>query len=186
MGRRKDKSLLTFVVDTREQLAYQFAQPDKRFEDGGTLEYCLGEGDYGAELDGELLPVRIERKTIGDYYGICGNGRERFERELERLRAYRSFLVIEATADDVRRGYERSLIPGQAAWGSALSWAVRFGVMPIFAGHRCGGQQAAQKILESFAWHWLKGDGEYGADRGASELRSGSPLDSAVGAAETP
>lgn len=128
MGRRKERPLLTFVVDTREQLPYQLAQPDKsRFDDGDSLHYCLDAGDYSVELDGELLPIRIERKSIGDYFGVCGKGRERFERELERLRAYSSFLLIEASAEEVLRGYELSLIPGVAAYGSALSWCVRFG-----------------------------------------------------------
>jgi DNA excision repair protein ERCC-4 len=155
---RREKPLITFVRDTREGLPYDFTAPKlSKLDDGGMLEYALDAGDYSCELEGKLLPIRLERKTISDLYGVVGRGRERFERELEKLRVYQSYLVIEATAAQVRAGTERSLVSGAAAWGSVLCWSVQFGVIPIFAGDRKGGRDATQFLLEHFAVHHFNG-----------------------------
>lgn len=152
--RRADKPLLTFVVDSREQTPYQFTRPKRReFEDGGTIRMGLGEGDYSVMLDGELLSVRIERKTMVDFFAVVGRGRERFERELERLKPYSSWLIIEAVADEIRRGCQRSLVSGEAAFASAICWAVKYNVAPLFCGSRRTGEQICQRILEEFAAH---------------------------------
>lgn len=169
---RNPKPILSFVTDTREQWPYLFHKPYKKsiFEDGGTLTYKLHEADYSAELDGELLPIRIERKEIGDFFGVVGKGRERFagrrgdglyetepgkwvKSELERLRPYRSYLLIEATIEQVRAGCEHSLVYGEAAFASCWCWLARFGVIPIFAGNRRNGRDIAQRLLEEFAEH---------------------------------
>lgn len=134
----------------------------------------LEEGDYSCLIDGELLPIRIERKSIEDYYGVVGRGRARFagERadgmyksgpgrwvpsELERLRQFKSYLIIEATAAEVKHGIERSQISGEAALGSALCWSVTFGIHVIFAGDRRGGQDCCRRILEEYSHHWAEG-----------------------------
>jgi DNA excision repair protein ERCC-4 len=150
----REKPLLCWIVDTREQYPYQFKSPRRDlFEDGGTLGYALGESDYSVEKDGVLLPIRIERKSLSDYYGIIGKGRERFERELQRLRPFRSYLVIEATPEQVRAGYERSLVSGEAAFWSAWGWSIQYGIMPVFAGNRTRAREITQWLLEDFAKH---------------------------------
>ena len=173
MPRRKEKPLITFVVDTREQYPYTFNAPRKKdkFDDGGQVTYKLDEGDYAVELDGKLLPIRIERKMHGDFVGVVGRNRDRFagtgdtglyqsgpntqaKCELERLRPFRSFLLIEATIEQVRDGFERSMVPGSAAWESCWCWAVRYGITPIFAGNRKHGRDIAQSLLEEFALHF--------------------------------
>lgn len=152
---RREKPIFSVVIDTREQARYAFYSPKRRdLADGGILTYALSEGDYSCELNGELLPIRIERKTIVDYFGVVGRGRERFERELERLRPYRSYLLIEATVAEVRHGIERSLVSGEAALGSALAWSAEFGVSPVFAGNRRDGRDICQRLLEAFAAHY--------------------------------
>lgn len=171
MPRRREKPLLTFVIDTREQTPYQFPAPRRdRFDDGGTIHTKLDEGDYSVMRDGELLPIRIERKSITDYFGIIGRGRGRFagartdgfyqtgpgewsESELERLRQFKSYLLIEATPAELRHGIERSQISGEAALGSAICWSVTYGVQIIFAGDRRNGQDICKRLLEEFAHH---------------------------------
>ena len=151
---RKQRPLYSVVIDSREQQRYRFGHPHRReLGDGGAIIYGLAEGDYAAMLDGILLPCRIERKSLGDLFGVVGYGRERFEAELERLRPYRSFLIIEATADQVRAGYERSKISGEAAWASVIHWSVLFNITPIFAGSYRTGNAACARILEEVAVH---------------------------------
>jgi hypothetical protein len=153
----KEKPLITFCRDTREQRPYDFAAPHKkdRFDDGGALDMTISEGDYSVCIDGgELLPVRVERKQFGEWFAICGKERERFERELERLRPFRSYLLIEATEKMIWDGYERSLVSGKAAWGTIWCFAANYGITPIFGGNRVHSQLICQRILEEFAAHY--------------------------------
>jgi ERCC4-type nuclease len=156
---RTEKPAITFVIDSREQFAYHFSKPKRReLADGGEVTYGLDEGDYACELDGELLPIRIERKSLGDLFGVVGHGRERFEREMERLaRHERAYLLIEASLAEVKSGYERSLVTGEAALGSVLHWSTQFGVQPVFAGNRRLGNEVCQRILEDFSVHHALG-----------------------------
>jgi len=154
----KPKPSLTFIVDTREQSPYQFSRAHRRdVAFGGSRRAKLDEGDYGVMIGEELLPIRIERKSIGDLFGVVGKGRERFERELDRLSGYASYLMIEATLEQVKHGFERSLVSGEAALGSVLCWSVTFGISPIFAGNWRLGNSVTQRLLEDFAAHYRGG-----------------------------
>lgn len=144
------------MIDSREppETRYQLGPPRRReFEDGGTLCYKLDEGDYSVELDAQLLAIRIERKAIGDLFACVGRERDRFEAELERLRPYRSYLIIEGTAAEVSAGIERSQVSGKAAMTSVLCWSIRFGISPIFAGNWRIGNAICQRLLEEAAIH---------------------------------
>lgn len=56
----------------------------------------LKSGDYS--IEGMESRIAIERKSLSDLYSTLTHGRERFERELERLRAYEySEVVVEAS-----------------------------------------------------------------------------------------
>ena len=154
---KRERPRLYFIQDSREQWPIKFAAPVRReFSDGGTVVRGLGEGDYSVSYDAgvTVLPIRIERKSLGDFYGCVGHGRERFERELDRLRAYDyRAIVIEATADDILRGYERSQISPRAAMASLCCWSVQFGVAVWLAeNHRRAGG-IVQRLLEEFALH---------------------------------
>ena len=156
-GVRKLKAFYTVCIDSREQNPYRFGVPHRReLADGGTIVTGLEEGDYAPMLDGVLLPVRIERKSLGDLYGGVGYGRGRGEAELDRLRLFRSWLIIEASIEQVRHGFERSSIPGEAAFASVLCWSVRFSIAPIFCQSWKMGNVVCARILEEFAVHSIK------------------------------
>lgn len=76
------------VVDTREQAPYFVGRP---WAQVGTLKT----GDYS--LEGFQDRVCVERKSLPDAFGSYGRGRERFEREHERLAAMDSAILIEAS-----------------------------------------------------------------------------------------
>jgi ERCC4-type nuclease len=158
--RRADKPIFVGITDSREQRPFILGPPRRReLEDGGQLCYALDAGDYSAELHFDnkwlLLPIRLERKSIPDLFGVIGRQRERFVRELEKLSKYRSYIVIEGTAEEVKRGYERSLVSGEAAFASLACWSCTYGVQPIFAGNRVTGAAFTQRVLEEFAIHYL-------------------------------
>jgi len=157
---KRQKIPVTFVTDSREQRPWELGPPHRReLEDHGSIVYALDAGDYGVEIDGVLQPIRIERKSISDLFGVVGHGRERFVRELEKLRDRPAFLIIEATAAEVKHGYERSLVSGEAAIGSLMCWSIRFGVHVIFAGNRTLAGGLARRLLEEFAVHVGVNDG---------------------------
>jgi DNA excision repair protein ERCC-4 len=133
------------LVDTREQHPYTFA----RFE-GVTLHPAgLESGDYS--LPGHDHLVAIERKTLDDLIGCLTTGRERFERELHRLRPYLvKAVVVEATLEDVARGRYRSGMNAQSALQSILAFMVRYSIPFVFAGTRAGGEYVTHGLLWKF------------------------------------
>jgi ERCC4-type nuclease len=92
----------TIIVDSREQSPYSF----KGFKcdaakKGRPLLVCtevagLKSGDYS--LKGFEDRIAVERKSLQDFYGTLGQGRERFERELVRL-SVMDFAAVVVEAD---------------------------------------------------------------------------------------
>jgi ERCC4-type nuclease len=110
------------LCDTREQCP-------PPLPDGCVYERAtLGEGDYTTP---NLLDLaRIERKSASDLVGTLTHGRERFEREADRLRAFVfRCVVVEASAADVSR---LGRIHPNALIGSLASLHSRWGLPTIF------------------------------------------------------
>jgi len=95
--------------------------------------------------------VSVERKSLEDFIGCVGRGRDRFERELRRMRGYRCrAVVIETTRAKLAGGNWRGKItPGQAL-GSIASWRVRYGVEFIYAGSATHGADETLRLLTKF------------------------------------
>ena len=84
------------IVDTREQDPL-FRKPPKGLL---IVRDTLRAGDYSCK--GFNNNIAIERKSLNDFYGSIGNGRDRFKRELELLKGYQwAGLVIEAEESTV-------------------------------------------------------------------------------------
>lgn len=142
---RKDLRIedLTVVVDSREQLPLNLYPMTEVRGSLQTADYSL--------LGCEHL-IAIERKSGADFLGCVGQGRERFERELERMLAYRyRCMVIETTYGMLMTGdpllYGRTKVTPNAAVACATRWATR-GIHVHFAGSR----QAAEHFVKFFLW----------------------------------
>jgi len=111
-------NLPTLIVDSREQAPLVFTRLQSR---PGTLTT----GDYSFAGAEELFA--IERKSIADLVGSVMQGRERFERELARLRGYefRRLLVI-GTRDDIASGRYVSQANPKAVLASVDTFEVRY------------------------------------------------------------
>ena len=126
------------LIDTREQLPYSLP---------GALFVTLGEGDYS--VLGADHVVRVERKTLTDYLACVGRERERFERELHRLRSYPlAFLLLEFTLTELAAGRYSAAVHPRAAVMSAIAWGVDFGVRVVWAGDRAHAQAWTLRTLE--------------------------------------
>lgn len=117
---------MTIVIDTREQTPWRFSE----FE---TMPGTLPTGDYS--IQGHLDRVAIERKSLSDFIGCVGRERERFERELLRLRSYKCrAVIIESDMDDIVQGNYRSRVNPNAAVGSMASWQTRYNIPFVLVG----------------------------------------------------
>lgn len=114
----------TLIIDTREQAPLPFQRLT-------TIRGTLATGDYSFAGGQELFAV--ERKTLSDLIGCCTASRERFERELHRLRGYRfKRLLIVGTRQEIERGEYRSNIRPAAVLHSLAAWECRYDVPVVF------------------------------------------------------
>jgi ERCC4-type nuclease len=130
---------LVIVIDTREQRPYGFG--DKV----SIQRKALQTGDYSvAGLENEIA---IERKSLDDLIGSLSAGRERFNKELERLKHYPvKAIVCEAAWCHVITGDYRSKMSPAAAYGSIIG-IIAMGIPVVMAGGRMEAERACYSIL---------------------------------------
>ena len=133
------------VVDTREQTPLPFRRFQTR---GGTLL----SGDYSVAGLEHLFVV--ERKSIGDVVACCvGQNRERFERELHRLRGFRfKRLLVVGNEAEILAGRYRSNVKPQAVTGTLRAFEVRYDVPVVF----CDDPAVAAARVESWAFWFAR------------------------------
>ena len=145
------------LIDQREKLPYTFEglRADKR-DGGGPLrvrtQTCyLVTGDY--TIAGHEAGVAVEKKTLQDLYGTIGQGRDRFERELQRLNTLEfAAVVIEATWPEVcAEPPPHTRLPPKTVFRSILAWSVRYPRVHWFP---CGERRLAEvttfRLLERY------------------------------------
>jgi len=154
----------TVVIDGREKLHYRFtgfrADANKRNRPVvvPTQWAHLQTGDYS--IAGCESRVCVERKSLDDLFGTLAGGRERFEREHQRMAAMqRAIVVIEASWFDVlRMPPRRSKLNPKTVFRTAMSWYVRYGVGWAMCEDRRLAEIFTFRFLEKF---WKEyGDGE--------------------------
>lgn len=138
---------ITAIVDTREQTPSDLGPIP--FE-AGTL--CTG--DYSVK--GLEKFIRIERKSLPDLLGCIGKDRDRFEREMVRLRGFaHKSVLVEATWQDIYAGEWRSKLTPNHVIGSIVRWQLD-GVPFVLAGPRPHSCKMLQKILYLGAREYYK------------------------------
>ena len=139
-----NKAELKIIRDSREQCPFTFAGYPVVVEVA-----VLEAGDYS--LAGFERRVAVERKELGDLIGCLSGERERFERELARLRGYDcAAVVVEASSDDLRAGRYRSKLDAGAAWQSVLAFSMRYRVPFIF----CQDREDAEAVTFNLLRHY--------------------------------
>ena len=134
---------MIILVDTREQLPYEWKGVTIRFQSLKTGDYSLP----GYEHHG----ITIERKRIVELWTITGRERERFERELERMSHFDvGAIVIEGTIQQVLAGDPRTQVPPAAVINSLVSWSLIYDVRIWWAGDRIGARAVTKSLLARF------------------------------------
>ena len=138
------------IVDSREQCPWLFTsiKPVPNIIIRG-----LKTGDYtiaGFEESG----ICVERKSKSDLFGSCGKGRDRLEREFQRMSLFDySAIVIERTMGDcIKNPPESTKMKPKAVINTMLSWSIRYGVHVWFVEDRI----LAEKICFGLFKHFWK------------------------------
>lgn len=115
----------TIVTDTREQTPLPFSNIPT---ETGTLQ----SGDYS--IRGLEHLFAIERKTITDLVGSVTRDRERFERELHRLRGFHfARLLVIGSEQEITNGQYRSNANPKAILHSMYALEIRYSVPIVFS-----------------------------------------------------
>jgi len=132
------------LVDSRERAAWDLRP--LRVEVA-----TLPTGDYS--IRGLTDLVALERKSLPDLAACCGRERERFERELDRLRAYPSrAVVVEASWAEIGAGGWPGMVTPKTVLSSIASWTAS-GIPFALCGDRQGGADFAKRFLMACARH---------------------------------
>lgn len=108
----------TIIIDSREQSPLAF---ERLSSEAGTLY----SGDYSIRGFEDLFAV--ERKSIADLVGSLSSGRDRFERELHRLRGFAfSRLLVVGTRFDIESRSYRSRMHPKAVLHSLAAFEARY------------------------------------------------------------
>jgi ERCC4-type nuclease len=112
----------------------------------------LMSGDYS--VAGLEALFAVERKSIGDLVSCCiGQNRERFERELHRLRGFRfKRLLIVGSEAEISKGNYHSNIKPAAVLGTLRAFEVRYDLPVVF----CQTPELAGHQVESWAFWFAR------------------------------
>lgn len=139
--------MLKITIDTREQSPYLFTGYPAEITRG-----TLNAGDYSVPGFTDL--VTVERKELSDLLGCLTHDRERFTRELERLRGYETAaLLIEARLENIQAGKYRSRIAPDVAVQSIVSIMVNYRMPVFFAPDRIAGERFIYDFLRHYIRH---------------------------------
>jgi DNA excision repair protein ERCC-4 len=139
------KQPLYIVTDTREQKPYLF----DRFPFVTTCKGTLPAGDYSLRTMENI--VALERKALDDLISCLCHDRDRFERELLKLRGYAlKAVVIEGSISDVSRKNYKSDMHPTAVLQSCLAFFVRYQVPFLFCETRRTAEYVTVSLLEKF------------------------------------
>ena len=131
-------------MDTREQRPFSFSRYAAVVTRG-----TLKTGDYSPTEFADLCAV--ERKSLDDLIGSLTTGRDRFEREMERLSHYECGAVIcEGSFEDLIRGrYTSKALPHSMAQ-SCIALSVRFKIPFLWAGSRDAAEYLTFWTIQKF------------------------------------
>jgi ERCC4-type nuclease len=135
------------VIDTREQRPLDFSHlPGVTVSQGSLLS-----GDYS--IPGLEEHFAVERKSLDDLAGSLTSDRDRFRRELHRLRGF-SFarLLVEGDISVIEAHRYRSKASPRSILASLSAFEVEFNVPVVFIRDR----QAAATWLARSAWYFLR------------------------------
>jgi len=132
------------VYDTREQTPLCFTRLQ-------AIAGTLYSGDYS--IAGLQASFAIERKSIEDLANCCmGTNRDRFERELLRLRSYRfKRLLVIGEREDIAAGHYHSRIAPKAVLATLGAFEARY--LPVVFAQT---PEEGARLVENWCWYFAR------------------------------
>ena len=144
VAEKNPEKILKIIIDTREQHPFDFSGYHCETERG-----TLHTGDYS--IVGMTDKIVIERKSVGDLAACMTIGRDRFERELERMREFEAAaVVVEEPLTNIRNGRYRSRLNPDSFEQSILSFSIRYRVPFLFGKNRRHAEWVAFNALRHY------------------------------------
>ena len=122
-----------------------------------TKPATLKTGDYQLQSNTSLVCIERKGQGLGDLIKCLGHDRDRFVRELERLReefTYR-WVIIEGSWVDICAGRYRGKLNPSSAIGTIAAWQVRYQIPFLFADSRPAAQALAIRLLANVVREYL-------------------------------
>ena len=138
---------MVLICDSREQKCLDF----KGIEGVDKIEEMgLSFGDYNAIVHDKVVPIVIERKSIGDLFGTMTQGYARFKREMERAKEanFKLILAVEGTYSEVWEGYKHSQFEGPSMVKKLAMMQVRYDLETWYCESR---RVMARRIVDLYA-----------------------------------
>ena len=136
---------IRIIRDSREPAPFAFSGLPVEVEVG-----ALEAGDYSVR--GFERRVAVERKELQDLVGCLSGERDRFERELVRLRGYDcAAVIVEEPMSALRQGRYRGHLNPDSAWQSVLAFSMRYRVPFIFCADRADAETVTFDLLRHYA-----------------------------------
>lgn len=167
-----DNTDIILIQDSREQNGY-----GPLFKSPFVIQ-GLDTGDYS--VLGLEDRIAIERKSLPDLLGSLTKGRKRFEKELQRARAYhRFFIIVEASQGTLLDGdfQDISQVNPRSIWETIAAFSVRYGVPFIPCQNRRIGAALTESLLTKYARESVRG---IDTMRRAARRLERSPVEQAV------
>lgn len=147
----------TLLIDTREQKPFFLDKENSLQFPQLKIEWgTLKTGDYSIKdmSDPErcLYSVCVERKSLADLFNSTGNGRDRFERECQRMSKFDyAEIVIE---HDLRACFKAppplsAMVP-KSVYRTIIAWSQRYGIHCTWCPNRLFAEKHTYLVLLRF------------------------------------
>ena len=121
------------------------------FRHFASVTATLRTGDYS--IEGFEDRFTVERKSISDLVGSVTHDRERFERELARVRPYDfKRLLVVGTMDDIRGHRYRSRATPKSVLASVYAFEIRYDIPAVFAPTPAD----AAELIEAWGYYYVR------------------------------
>ena len=146
MNKKELEAISNFVIiqDSREQTGYKF---------DGMIIRKLEFGDYSFEYEGKSYEneIVVERKScLSEAYGFSGKERDRFTRELERMKDVKhKYLLFEYNYLDIAT-FDYAVVKPTTVMATIWSYCVKYQIAPLFCGNRVNARACLYKLFQFY------------------------------------
>jgi hypothetical protein len=141
-----------FKILTAKNEQNPFKYPNTKF-----YTMPMGCGDYTIEYNDRPYydKIIVERKgNVSEIYSATGSGRERWERELEKISKVDVKIVLcEFSFMDLVNHQPPGILPASAVYGSICKWNAVYDVPFIFCENRINAKNYMYKLFYEYTKH---------------------------------